>query len=118
MGACMGRRYDFVSLMRVPKRVCVARAWRSGVLDVGGGHGEVAFQLVNLNRVVATVVDPRPLRLRRFARKAGEERWRSRRLKLGFPALRRLLALVTLRSLSFCISLLFSFCFLLDLLGS
>ena len=43
----------------------------SGVLDVGGGNGEVAFQLVNLNRLSATVVDPRPLRLRRFARKAG-----------------------------------------------
>jgi len=53
-------------------RLFFARTCCSGVLDVGGGHGEVAFQLVNLNRVPATVVDPRPLRLRRFARKAGE----------------------------------------------
>mmetsp|Transcript_70822 Transcript_70822/g.142590 ORF Transcript_70822/g.142590 Transcript_70822/m.142590 type:complete len:541 (-) Transcript_70822:16-1638(-) len=41
----------------------------SGVLDVGGGNGELAFQIANLNQGFATVVDPRPLRLRRFARK-------------------------------------------------
>ena len=40
------------------------------MLDVGGGNGELAFQLQNLNRCPATVVDPRPLRLRRYARKA------------------------------------------------
>jgi hypothetical protein len=88
------------------------------VLDVGGGHGEVAFQLVNLNRVAATVVDPRPLRLRRFARKAGEERWRSRRLKLGFPALRRLLALGHSSLSEFLHLSVFFLWFLLDLLGS
>lgn len=27
----------------------------SGVLDVGGGHGELAFQIVNLNKIPATV---------------------------------------------------------------
>ena len=91
-------------------RTALARG--SGVLDVGGGNGELAFQLVNLNRgtsavhsseaaggvadyssgskeipspspplpptspkpdmlpLQATVVDPRPLRLRRYVRKA------------------------------------------------
>jgi hypothetical protein len=41
----------------------------SGVIDVAGGKGELAFELVNLNGVQVTVVDPRPLRLRRYARK-------------------------------------------------
>ena len=47
-----------------------ALAAGSGVLDVAGGKGEVAFQLVNLNGIPATVVDPRPLRLRQFERRA------------------------------------------------
>jgi hypothetical protein len=41
----------------------------SGVLDVAGGKGELAFELVNLNDITATVVDPRPLDLRAFTRK-------------------------------------------------
>lgn len=40
-----------------------------GVVDVAGGQGELSFLLANLNRIRATVVDPRPLRLERFARK-------------------------------------------------
>ncbi|KAK9844887.1 hypothetical protein WJX74_008154 [Apatococcus lobatus] len=40
----------------------------SGVLDVAGGKGEVAFELVNLNGIAATVVDPRPLCLTHFCR--------------------------------------------------
>ena len=40
----------------------------SGVLDVAGGKGEVAFELVNLNGIPATVVDPRPLCLTHFCR--------------------------------------------------
>jgi ubiquinone/menaquinone biosynthesis C-methylase UbiE len=38
----------------------------AGVLDVAGGKGELAFQLVNLNNIPATVVDPRPLELKSF----------------------------------------------------
>ena len=41
----------------------------SGVLDVAGGKGEVAFELVNLNRVPTTVVDPRPIDLSSYKRK-------------------------------------------------
>lgn len=41
----------------------------SGVLDLAGGQGELSFQLVNLNHIPSTVVDPRPLKLRRFVRK-------------------------------------------------
>jgi len=37
------------------------------VLDVAGGKGALAFELVNLNGVPATVLDPRPLALRRHA---------------------------------------------------
>ncbi|KAJ1478640.1 hypothetical protein T484DRAFT_1904169 [Baffinella frigidus] len=37
-----------------------------GVLDVAGGKGELAFELVNLSKVPATVVDPRPLRLGKY----------------------------------------------------
>eukprot|EP00928_Gymnodinium_smaydae_P064364 TRINITY_DN4770_c1_g1_i1.p1 TRINITY_DN4770_c1_g1~~TRINITY_DN4770_c1_g1_i1.p1 ORF type:complete len:411 (+),score=100.05 TRINITY_DN4770_c1_g1_i1:66-1235(+) len=40
-----------------------------GVLDVAGGAGELAFQLVNLNGLRTTVVDPRPLRVDRFVGK-------------------------------------------------
>ena len=38
----------------------------SGVLDVAGGKGELAFQLQNLNGIPATVVDPRPMQLKSF----------------------------------------------------
>ena len=31
------------------------------VLDVAGGKGELAFELLNLSNVPATVVDPRPV---------------------------------------------------------
>ena len=37
----------------------------TGVLDVAGGKGELAFELVNLNAIPATVVEPRPLQLAR-----------------------------------------------------
>ncbi|BDA45808.1 hypothetical protein COCOBI_07-5950 [Coccomyxa sp. Obi] len=46
----------------------------SGVLDVAGGKGELAFELVNLNNIPATVVEPRALKL------AKQELW----LKAGF----------------------------------
>lgn len=45
----------------------------SGVLDVAGGKGELAFELVNLNNIPATVVEPRALKL------AKQELW----LKVG-----------------------------------
>ena len=35
----------------------------SGVLDVAGGKGELSFELVNLNGIQATVVEPRALQL-------------------------------------------------------
>lgn len=35
----------------------------SGVLDVAGGKGELSFELVNLNGINATVVEPRALQL-------------------------------------------------------
>ena len=44
----------------------------AGVLDVAGGSGSLAFELRNLNGVAVTVVDPRPLTLRKLLRK-----WRS-----------------------------------------
>ncbi len=37
------------------------------MLDVAGGKGALAFELVNLNGVPATVLDPRSLALRRHA---------------------------------------------------
>ncbi|CAL8470609.1 g10151 [Coccomyxa elongata] len=46
----------------------------SGVLDIAGGKGELAFELVNLNNIPATVVEPRALKL------AKQELW----LKAGF----------------------------------
>ena len=41
----------------------------SGVLDVAGGHGFLAFELENVARVPVTVVDPRPLNMMRMERK-------------------------------------------------
>lgn len=38
----------------------------SGVVDVAGGKGELAFQLLNLCDIPATVVEPRPLQLQVF----------------------------------------------------
>ena len=40
-----------------------------GCLDVAGGKGEFSFEIVNLNGVMSTVIDPRPLDLYRFKRK-------------------------------------------------
>jgi ubiquinone/menaquinone biosynthesis C-methylase UbiE len=39
------------------------------VLDVAGGKGELAFELVNVSNVPATVVDPRPLLLDNFIKR-------------------------------------------------
>lgn len=41
----------------------------SGILDVAGGKGELAFELQNLNRIQTTVIDPRPLDLTGYRRK-------------------------------------------------
>ena len=41
----------------------------SGVLDVAGGKGELAFEFLNLNGVMSTVVDPRSMDLYRYKRK-------------------------------------------------
>jgi cyclopropane fatty-acyl-phospholipid synthase-like methyltransferase len=35
----------------------------SGVLDIAGGKGELSFELLNLNGIQATVVEPRALQL-------------------------------------------------------
>lgn len=37
-----------------------------GVLDIGGGKGELSFEFARLEHVPCTVVDPRPLRLTPF----------------------------------------------------
>lgn len=44
-----------------------------GVLDVAGGHGSLSFELVNIDGVPSTIVDPRPVE-RGFARL--ERKWR------------------------------------------
>lgn len=41
----------------------------SGVLDVAGGKGEVSFELLNLNGIPCTVIDPRELSLLRYQKK-------------------------------------------------
>jgi hypothetical protein len=41
----------------------------SGVLDVAGGKGELAFELLNVEGIPATVIDPRPLDLKCFKRR-------------------------------------------------
>ena len=35
------------------------------MLDVAGGSGVLSFELVNLNNLESTVIDPRPLRLQK-----------------------------------------------------
>jgi len=39
------------------------------VLDVAGGQGALAFEMANLNGLSVTVVDPRPLDLKRLVYK-------------------------------------------------
>lgn len=46
----------------------VGEEW-GGVMDVAGGKGELAFELVNLGGVPVTVVDPRPMRLDKYVRR-------------------------------------------------
>ncbi len=41
----------------------------SGVVDVAGGKGELAFELINLNGVAATVIDPRHVDCTRCVKK-------------------------------------------------
>ena len=38
----------------------------TGILDVAGGKGELAFELVNLNDIPTCVIDPRKLELTRY----------------------------------------------------
>lgn len=40
-----------------------------GCLDIAGGKGEFSFEIMNLNGVMSTVFDPRPLDLYRYKRK-------------------------------------------------
>ncbi|GAB4816065.1 hypothetical protein N2152v2_003111 [Parachlorella kessleri] len=51
----------------------------AGVLDVAGGKGELAFELVNLNNIPATVLEPRGLELEKRVRwlKSGYYHWNS-----------------------------------------
>ncbi len=41
----------------------------NGVMDVAGGKGELAFQLLNLSGIPATVIDPRPLDIARYKKR-------------------------------------------------
>jgi len=41
----------------------------SGIIDVAGGKGELAFEFANLNAIPSTVIDPRAMDLYRFKRK-------------------------------------------------
>jgi hypothetical protein len=41
----------------------------AGVLDVAGGKGELAFELLNVSGVPVTVVDPRQMRLDKYVRR-------------------------------------------------
>lgn len=41
----------------------------SGILDVAGGKGELAFELVNVSDVSVTVIDPREMNLARYVKK-------------------------------------------------
>ncbi len=38
-------------------------------MDVAGGKGELAFQLLNLSGIPATVIDPRPLDIARYKKR-------------------------------------------------
>ncbi len=51
----------------------------TGLLDVAGGQGDLSFELVNLNSVRSTVLDPRPLNLSKSLRKLNVRRRRRRR---------------------------------------
>jgi hypothetical protein len=62
------RRLSSLGVRRAPATV-------AQVLDVAGGHGKLAFELLNLHGVGATVVDPRPLQLRRCQQLWGRGLW-------------------------------------------
>ncbi len=36
---------------------------------MAGGHGALSFELINLNNIASTVVDPRPLKTARYQRR-------------------------------------------------
>eukprot|EP01038_Epipyxis_sp_PR26KG_P009435 gene9435-12714_t len=41
----------------------------SGVVDVAGGKGELSCELINLNHIQCTVIDPRELEIKKFIRR-------------------------------------------------
>lgn len=45
------------------------RGDETGVLDIAGGKGELAFELQNLSGVPVTVIDPRPMRLDKYVKR-------------------------------------------------
>ena len=47
----------------------------TGLLDVAGGMGELSFELVNINKLPSTVMDPRPLNLKGSLRKLRVGGW-------------------------------------------
>ena len=57
-------------------------ALSGGIIDVAGGQGTLAFELCNVNRLPAVVVDPRPLNLKRVERKWRES---AKMATGGFP---------------------------------
>lgn len=73
-------RYKYRNRVRNTHRAATIRRWLvatyggerlargSGVLEVAGGKGEISFQLVKINGVPATNVDPRPGELSKFRR--------------------------------------------------
>ena len=61
---------EWVASDAVDGPVLMAAASAVGIrLDVAGGQGALAFEMANLNGISVTVVDPRPLDLKRLVYK-------------------------------------------------
>ena len=58
-----------------------------GSLQVAGGHGKIAFELLNVHGISSTVIDPRPLKLQRCLRMWGQGLWHKTGSKVHADAL-------------------------------